>query len=124
PPDDPSARAVLAQRAGGSARTAILLTQYGGLEITEALDRLVTARNRNIADCHRLAEAVAGRDRAIPFEIFNQRALDLLADAAAEAAHSGNLARAKKLSDAWPEALKAISLTEIGRATCKGRGET
>lgn len=113
PPDDPSARAVLAQRAGGSARTAILLTQYGGLEITEALDRLVTASNRNIADYHRLAEAVAGRDRAIPFEIFNQRALDLLADAAAEAARSGNLARAKKLSDAWQEALEAISLTEF-----------
>jgi DNA polymerase-3 subunit delta' len=112
PPDDPAARAALAQRAGGSARTAILLTQYGGLEIASTLDTLVTAGKRDIGGAFRLAEAVAGRDQAIQFDIFNRRALDLLSDAASRAAHGGDIARAKSLSDAWHEALDAISQTD------------
>jgi len=112
PPDDPAARAALAERAGGSARNAILLTQYGGLEIAGALDTLVAARKPDIVGAHRLAEAVAGRDQAIQFDIFNRRALDLLSSAASEAALAGDLARAKTLSEAWHEALNTISEAE------------
>lgn len=112
PPDDPAARAALAERAGGSARTAILLTQYGGLEIAGTLDALVTAGKNDVAGAYRLAEAVAGRDQAIQFDIFNRRALDLLSDAASQAALAGDLARAKTLSDTWHEALDAVSETE------------
>ncbi|TGQ56108.1 DNA polymerase III subunit delta' [Mesorhizobium sp. M1C.F.Ca.ET.193.01.1.1] len=112
PPEDPAARAALAERAGGSARNAILLTQYGGLEIAGALDALVAARKPDIAGAHRLAEAVAGRDQAIQFDIFNRRALDLLSAAASEAALGGDLARAKTLSEAWHEALNTISEAE------------
>ena len=112
PPDDPAARAALAERAGGSARNAILLTQYGGLEIAGALDALVATRQPEIAAVHRLAEAVAGRDQAIQFDIFNRRALDLLSTAASEAALAGDLARAKTLSEAWHEALNTISEAE------------
>ena len=112
PPDDPAARAALAERTGGSARNAILLTQYGGLEIAGALDTLVAARKPDIVGAHRLAEAVAGRDQAIQFDIFNRRALDLLSSAASEAALAGDLARAKTLSEAWHEALNTISEAE------------
>lgn len=112
PPDDPAARAALAERAGGSARAAILLTQYGGLEIAETLDALVSAKRVDIAGAHRLADAVAGRDQAIPFDIFNRRAIDLLSDAASLAARAGDLGRAKTLSDTWQDARNAISETE------------
>ncbi len=112
PPIDPAARAALAERAGGSARNAILLTQYGGLEIAGTLDALVAAGKTDIAGAYRLAEAVAGRDQAIQFDIFNRRALDLLSTGASEAALAGNLARAKTLSDTWHEALNAISETD------------
>ncbi|ESX06052.1 DNA polymerase III subunit delta' [Mesorhizobium sp. LSJC268A00] len=112
PPSDPAARAALAERAGGSARNAILLTQYGGLEIGGTLDALVTSGKSDIAGAYRLAEAVAGRDQAIQFDIFNRRALDLLSTGASEAALAGDLARAKTLSDTWHEALNAISETD------------
>jgi DNA polymerase-3 subunit delta' len=112
PPQEPNARAALARRAGGSVRAAILLTQYGGLEIAEALDALVMADQPNTAGRHRLADAVAGRDQAIPFGIFNQRALDLLSGRAGDAARAGDLGRAKVLSDTWQDARAAISETE------------
>jgi DNA polymerase-3 subunit delta' len=112
PPDDPAARAALAKRAGGSARTAILLTQYGGVEIAETLDALATARKSDVTGAYRLAEAVAGRDQAIQFDIFNRRALDLLSTGASQAALAGDLARAKTLSDTWHEAVNAISETD------------
>ncbi|ESY24431.1 DNA polymerase III subunit delta' [Mesorhizobium sp. M0659] len=112
PPSDPAARAALAERAGGSARNAILLTQYGGLEIAGTLDALVTSGKSDIAGAYRLADAVAGRDQAIQFDIFNRRALDLLSTGASEAALAGDLARAKTLSDTWHEALNAISETD------------
>ncbi len=104
--------AALAERAGGSARAAILLTQYGGLEIAEAFDTLADAPRLEVAAAHKLADVVAGRDQAIQFDIFNRHALDRLSDSASAAARAGDLARAKKLSDAWQDALMAISETE------------
>ncbi|KQZ13630.1 MULTISPECIES: DNA polymerase III subunit delta' [unclassified Mesorhizobium] len=112
PPEDAAARTALAERAGGSVRAAVLLTQYGGLEIASALDRLVASKRPDIAGAHRLADAVAGRDQAIPFDIFNSHALALLETAASEAAASGALGRAKTLSDTWHEARQAIVETE------------
>ncbi|MGB3537488.1 MAG: DNA polymerase III subunit delta' [Mesorhizobium sp.] len=112
PPHDPVARAALAERAGGSVRNAILLTQYGGMEIAQSVDELIAAGKPDIAGAHRIAEAVSGRDRAIAFDLFNRRVLDLLSETARQAALSGALGRAKKLSDTWHEALNAISETE------------
>ena len=111
-PAEPQARATLLGRAGGSVRSAILLSQYGGLEIAEALDGVLQGGRTGIAAVHKLADAVAGRDSAIQFDIFNRRALDMLADAASNAALVSDLPRAKALSDAWHEAQNALSETE------------
>ena len=104
--------AALAARAGGSVRAAILLTQYGGLEIAAAVDELAKAERMAMAQVYKLAEAVSGRDRAIPFEMFNDRVLELLSEAASAAAQSGDLQRANRLSAAWQEAREAVSDTE------------
>lgn len=111
-PDEPVAREALIDRAGGSARAAILLTQYGGLEIADALDKIVLSGRADVAAAHKLADAVAGRDSAIQFDIFNRRVLDLLSDTATKAARNSELSRAKALSDAWHDAQNAISETE------------
>ena len=78
-------------RAAGSPRHAILLTQYGGLEISAAVDRLVASQNIDVAQAHRLADAVAARNQAIQFGIFNRHFLDVVADAASRAAQAGDL---------------------------------
>lgn len=98
----------LLSRAGGSVRNAILLSQYGGLEIAGALENLVRSARYEIGAAHKLADVVAGRDGAVPFDIFNRHALDLLSEEARQAALAGDLARAKSLTDAWQEARDAI----------------
>jgi len=111
-PETVEARNALAARAGGSARNAIILTQYGGLEIAGALDELLVAPRLDVFAAHKLADAVSGRDQAIPFDIFNRRTLDILSGAASEAALASQLERAKILSEAWQDAAKAISEAE------------
>jgi len=108
PPQDEALRTALAERSGGSVRMAILLTQYGGLEISEATDKIARAPNLDVAAAHRLAEAVAGRDSAIRFDIFNRHVLDLVADAASDAALGGDPARAGRYSQQWQEIRVAI----------------
>jgi DNA polymerase-3 subunit delta' len=112
PPDSAEARQALVDRAGGSARMAILLTQYGGLEIAEATDRVVRAKTADVAAAHRLADAVAGRDAAMQFDIFNRHALDMLAEAASDAARKGDGARANRFSEIWQESRIAIDEAE------------
>ncbi|MBX3596353.1 MAG: DNA polymerase III subunit delta' [Rhizobiaceae bacterium] len=109
-PDDDRACEALLERSEGSARTAIILQQYGGVEISTALDALAKGP-LDIAASHRLADAVSGRDSAIQFDVFNGRVLELFAQAASEAAQSGNAIRAKMLSDAWQKARIAITET-------------
>lgn len=112
PPEGAEARSALAARAGGSARNAIILTQYGGLDIAEAIDNLLASPRLEITAAHKLADVVGGRDQAIQFDIFNRHALDLLSSAASAAALASELSRAKTLSDTWQDAMKAISETE------------
>jgi DNA polymerase-3 subunit delta' len=104
--------AALAERAGGSVREAILLTEYGGLEIANALETIAGAGRFDIIAAAKLADAVAGRDQAIPFALFNAHALDHLGARASQAALEGDLARAEALSALWQEASRTIAETE------------
>ena len=111
-PQDETARRQLVMDAGGSARTAILLSQYGGLDIGQALDRLVRSAGTPGSEAHRLAEAVTGKDRAVQFALFNDRVLEILSDAATAAAREARLARAERISSAWQEMRIAIGEAE------------
>lgn len=111
-PVDDAAREVLWVRSGGSVRMAVLLTQYGGLEIAEATDTIIRAPALDVTGAHRVAEAVSGRDSAIQFDIFNRHVLDVLAKAASDAALGGDTSRAHGYSRNWDECLVAIRDTE------------
>ena len=111
-PDDQGGRQALAARAGGSVRDALLMTQYGGLDIAEAMAGTLQAREFDVADAWRIAEAVGGRDNAVQFAIFNQTALDLIADRARQAALAGDVGRAASCSELWREAERLIAETD------------
>jgi len=111
-PADPGAGEALAARAAGSVRTAILLTRYGGIDIAEATEKLALGKQLDAAVAHRLAEAVGGRDAAIPFGLFNAHALAMLAEAARAAALSGDIERAGRLSQCFEETRLAIDDAE------------
>jgi len=109
PPREAEARASLVERAGGSARTAMLLTQYGGLEIADAIDSLVAAPALDIAAAHKLSDVVSGRGREVQFDIFNRHVVDMLAAEASRTALMNELARADRLSRAWQEATNSVN---------------
>lgn len=108
-PGNETERAALVANAGGSPRTAILLTQYGGLEIADALDQLLREPTITVADAHRLAEAVAGRDRAVAFGLLNDHAMEIMSVAASSAAYQGDIERAERFSRAWQDLRIAIN---------------
>lgn len=103
----------LLSRAGGSAREALLLTQYGGLEITQAMIELLRGNQFSVSSAWRIAEAVSGRDSAVQFSLFNQLLLDFISDQARMSAAEGNLEAALRLSEFWQEAARIVRETEI-----------
>ena len=111
-PAEPGAGHSLVARAGGSVRTAILLMRYGGVDIAEATEKLARGQELNAAAAHRLADAVGGRDAAIPFGLFNAHALAMLAEAARSAALAGDIERAGKLSQCFEDLCLAIDDAE------------
>lgn len=110
-PDDGGQRAELARRAGGSVRDALLMTQFGGLDITDAMTQVVIAGRFDVQQAWRVAEAVSGRDATIQFDIFNQAALDMIAGWAREAATAGQLDAAATHADLWREADRLVNET-------------
>ena len=112
-PEDEAQQRTLAARAGGSVREALLLTQFGGLEISDAVRQVVNATQFDIGEAWRIAEAVSGRDSAVQFGIFNQAALDMLSTFARGAASAGDLDSAARLSSAWLDAAQAIADADV-----------
>lgn len=99
-------------RARGSVRNALLGLLYGGNEIAGAMQDLLAARDMDITQLYRLAEAVSARDAAIQFAIFNQRLLEHVATAARAAAEAGQGGHANRLAEFWSQAAEMISDTE------------
>lgn len=109
PAGDGVARA-LAERSGGSVRKAILLSQYGGIDIADKTEKLAQAPD--IREAHRLADTLAARDAAIRFGLFNEHVLELLSRAASAAAERGDLRRADRLARDWQRSRLAIEETD------------
>lgn len=111
-PDKAEARDQLLQRAGGSVRNAILMTEYGGLEIASAIDKVLAARQFDLSLASKLADAVTGRDQAIQFELFNDHLLEALSSSAAQ--RTGEGARISgRLAEAWSALGSDIAATDV-----------
>lgn len=112
-PTDGERKKVLAALAAGSPRNALLLTRYGGLELTETLDSLLAGPELDIAKALKLAEAVSGRDADIQFSIVNDAILGRIADRARKMAAEGDTGESARWSDVWHQASDEIRQTSI-----------
>ncbi|WEX07187.1 DNA polymerase III subunit delta' [Chelativorans sp. AA-79] len=112
-PDGAEERRLLVQRAAGSARDAILLTEFGGLEIEQVVERILSQQRFDVTEAYKLAEAVTGRERHVQFSLFNRAILDRVADAASNAAAVGAMARAQRFASLWEEVAETTRQTEI-----------
>jgi DNA polymerase III subunit delta' len=111
-PDSPEGQAALASRAAGSVRSAILLTEYGGLEIAAAIDAVLEGTSFDIAAAAKIADAVTGREQAMQFELFTSHLLDAIAQRATAAAQLGDAAAADRLATLWSDTRRATDETD------------
>ncbi len=112
-PEDAAGRSAFFDLAQGSARTAFLLTQYGGLEIASAADAVIDAGSFDVMAADKIAQALTGRDASIQFDIFNRHIAERVARAASASAGAGQGARALRLSELWSETAATIRETEV-----------
>ncbi|MCT7375395.1 DNA polymerase III subunit delta' [Chelativorans salis] len=112
-PESAEERRLLVERAGGSVRNAVLLTQFGGLEIAQAIERVAGGSRFDVSETYRLAEAVAARDAQVQFDIFNRTVLSRVAGAATRAAEAGDAARAARMAASWEEMAETVRQAEI-----------
>ncbi|MEX0344109.1 MAG: DNA polymerase III subunit delta' [Rhizobiaceae bacterium] len=112
-PSDTGQRETLVDLAGGSPRNALLLTRYGGLELTETLDKLLESSKLDLEKAYKLADAVSGRDADIQFSIVNDAILDRIAGRARKMAADGKTAESARWSNMWYDASEEIRQTSI-----------
>jgi len=110
--DLPGNPAALAAGAGGSVREALLLTEYGGLEIAQAVNDAVNRPSFDVGAAMRIADAVSARDAAVAFSLFNRATLDLVVDRARDAALAGHADAAERLARLWSDTERAIAEVE------------
>jgi len=106
------ARDAMLKHANGSPREAVLMTEYGGGEISDAMDRITLANRLEVPAAHKLADAVAARGQDIQFGLFNDHALDLLTRAASAAAERGEVGRADRIAEVFEKSRVAIIDTD------------
>jgi DNA polymerase III subunit delta' len=111
-PEQTAKRDALLERAGGSVRDAILLSEFGGLEIAETVDTLIAGKEIDFAHAYRLADAVSGRDHEIRFDLMNAHMLDIISSAASAAASTGDHRRAGNFAQSFQELRIAINDTD------------
>lgn len=111
-PRDAGARDRLFALSEGSARQALLMTQYGGLDIAEAVDQVLEARTFDVEEAAKVASVVAARGADIPFDLFNRHLTERLSRDATLAARSGDMVRAHRLEELWRQIGQTIADTE------------
>lgn len=91
----------LAAKASGSVREALLMTQFGGLDIANAVDAVVSGGRFDVAAAYRIADAVGGRDATVQFRLFNEHVAGIAEARAQAAGLSGDVELAARLAEQW-----------------------
>ncbi len=112
-PADREERNKLNELATGSPRNALLLSRYGGMELTSTLNELLETPTFDYEKAYRLAEAVGGREAEIQFTIINEAILDRISGAANNSAIGGDTASSAHWAKLWQEASSQIRQTSV-----------
>ncbi|MCO6390398.1 DNA polymerase III subunit delta' [Aliihoeflea aestuarii] len=91
----------LIQRAGGSVRDALLMTHFGGLDIADAVDAMMSASRFDVAAAYRIADAVGGRDATVQFQLFNEHVASIAEARARSFGEAGEVETAARLAADW-----------------------
>lgn len=91
----------LAAKAAGSVRQALLLTQFGGLDIANAVDAMVSSERFDVSAAYRIADAVGGRDATVQFRLFNEHVAGIAEARAQAAGYGGDPELAARLAAQW-----------------------
>lgn len=111
-PQEADMRTAWLARARGSVRMAILLAEYGGNDILDAIAEATGGRNFGLEAAHKLATALAGRGSDIGFTLYCDFLREGYADAARRSAEAGQLRAASRLADAGGAFVETLATTE------------
>ncbi len=99
----------LLAKSGGSVRNALLMAHFGGFDITNAIDEILARPRLDVAAAYRVADAVAGRDAAIPFQLFNDHVMAVVEARARGAGEANDAESAARLAARWSDIRQQIS---------------
>lgn len=94
---DPETLETVIKYSDGSLSTAILLLRYGGLDIAEAVERILQDGPQSSKKAiHALADTLTAKDRDTAFRFFTDYLMDRIATSAQQDALQGDLATSEK----------------------------
>lgn len=86
---------------GGSVRQAILLTQFGGLEIAQAIAAVVGNVRFDPVEARKISDVVGARDKDVQFSLFNDSVAGLIAKNAKAAATRNQTVLSNQWASLW-----------------------
>lgn len=102
----------LLERSEGSVRNALLLSAYGGIEISDTVDAILDGPVFDLAKAQTLAGAVSGREAEVQYGLFRDYLMGRVAAQALHLAQSGQLRDAEAWSRLWGDLVRETSEAE------------
>jgi DNA polymerase III subunit delta' len=101
--------AKLSALAEGSVRRALLLRQFGGLEVTEAVDNLIAGIVLDVEKAGRLGDVLTAREAEIQYQLLTDHLLQRIAKAAERHAGDGDTGRAEVMARSFSETREMLA---------------
>lgn len=107
--DDLQNMGELVKNSDGSVRQAALLLAYGGLDIIQAVETILSQKNFSVDNTFKLATILSAKDAQVQFLFFIDYVLDRVAKLAHDKAMSGDLTGAEIVAQFWYEIERQIN---------------
>ncbi len=102
--------AKFSELAEGSVRRALLLWQFGGLEVTEAADALIAASAFDAEKAAKLGDVLTAREAEIQYQLLTDHLLQRIAKSAERHAVAGLAARSEAMARNFSETRDMLAL--------------